>query len=181
MVDAFDGAYRMLILGDDGTPRLSMSGLRSGKEPIQSPWIPREVVWVRTPEASVSPDATPGTDPTGTRIVLCAGHLEEACAALMHQLAPHEVRLVRLGELDEAEDLMSVIAAPQVSEVFLIVGGGSPVLTPDRLAEADKLALRPLRWLARTLSAINGNEPPPALRVITLNAYRTGGEDVDPI
>ncbi|TWA15289.1 amino acid adenylation domain-containing protein [Sinorhizobium medicae] len=181
MVDAFDGAYRMLILGDDGTPRLSMSGLRSGKEPIQSPWIPREVVWVRTPEASVSPDATPGTDPTGTRIVLCAGHLEEACAALMRQLAPHEVRLVRLGELDEAEDLMSVIAAPQVSEVFLIVGGGSPVLTPDRLAEADKLALRPLRWLARTLSAINGNEPPPALRVITLNAYRTGGEDVDPI
>lgn len=181
MVDTFDGAYRMLILGDDDTPRLSMSGLRFGKDPTPSPCMPREVVWVRTPEASVSPDATIDNESTGTRIVLSAGHLEEACAALVRQLVPHEVRLVRLDELDQEEDLMSVIAAPQISEVFLIVGGGRPVLTPDRLAEADRLALRPLRWLAKALSATNGVQPPPALRVITLNAYRTGSEDVDPI
>ncbi|MEK9281145.1 amino acid adenylation domain-containing protein [Bradyrhizobium sp. ISRA442] len=182
VVGPWKGAQRLLVLGDDDTPRLSISALQFGDRSIRSAWLPREVVWVRTPEAPESMDATPGTDPDGTSIVLCARHLEEARLALMRQLVAHRVQFVSLEELGQPEDMASAIAnTPHVSEILLLIGGGRPVLTPDRLAEADRSALQPLRWLAKALAAVNSKEPCPALRVITVNAHRIGDEEVNPI
>jgi amino acid adenylation domain-containing protein len=166
---------RAIVLAEDGAAWLEISGLRFDEPEVPDLARPREIAWV---EAAIAATAAAADD--RVRVVLSSPAERPLRDALMRQLPAGSTREIELDGTRSAEELAAAVRGfPEAAELFLLTGGGRPLLEPDATAIARAVA--PLLGLARGLDALAADGRCPALRVLTLSAYRVGDEAVNPV
>jgi 3-oxoacyl-(acyl-carrier-protein) synthase/pimeloyl-ACP methyl ester carboxylesterase/NAD(P)-dependent dehydrogenase (short-subunit alcohol dehydrogenase family) len=181
-----DGAVRAAVLGDDGTVRLELSGLRF-EEPRARPRSPverlREVSWIDVTGTAELGDGreTPGVERAAYAILYSRAE-RPLRDALTRALGAEPIEEIEIDGTASAADLAQTVGRiPGDPELFFLTGGGRPVLEPEGFATAAAKAITPLLGFARGLNTLADEGRSPALRVLTLGAYRVGEEEVNPV